>query len=128
MRQIYTSPRIENVERVVALMAEHGIQTSVSNRRSYQGADWKRFSYAMPANRDSWPQISVVRAEDQTAARRLLREAGIEPATRFAEELAAARSAGDVRAHRRASARAKLILLALIVGVSLLILLSQFQH
>lgn len=128
MRQIYTSPRMENVERVVALMAQHGIQTSVSNRRAYQGADWKRFSYATPGDRDSWPQISVVRAEDQTAARRLLREAGIEPATRFAEELAAARSAGDVNAHRRASMRVKLVVLALIVGVSLLIVLSQLQH
>lgn len=127
MRQIYTSPRIENVERVVALMAQHGIQTSVSNRRSYQGADWKRFSYATPADRDSWPQISVVRSEDQTAARRLLREAGIEPATRFADELAAARAAGDVTAHRRASMRAKLVLLALIVGVSVLIVLSQLR-
>ncbi len=121
MRQIYSSPRIENVERVVALMAANGIETSVQNRRGYQGADWRRFSYARPAGRESWPQVSIVRAEDQTLARRLLREAGIEPATRFADELAAARSAGDTRGYERASSRVRLVLLALIVGVMLLI-------
>ena len=96
MRQIYTSPRMENIQRVVALMAERGIQTSIANRRAYQGSDWKRFSYSAKGDRDSWPQVCVVRSEDQTAARRILREAGLEPATRFADELAAARAAGDL--------------------------------
>lgn len=73
MRQIYTSPRMENIERVVALMAEKGIQTSIANRRSYQGADWKRFSYSARGDRDSWPQVWVVRSEDQTPARRRVR-------------------------------------------------------
>ena len=121
MRQIYTSPRMENIDRVVALMAEHGIQTSVGNRRGYQGADWKRFSYTARADRDSWPNVSVVRAQDQTLARKLLREAGIEPATRFADELAAARGVGDPVQHRRASARIKLVVLALICGTCILI-------
>ena len=83
MRQIYTSPRMANIERVVALLAEHGIQTSIGNRRAYQGADWKRFSYTAKGDRDSWPQVMVTRADDQPLARRLLREAGLEPATRF---------------------------------------------
>lgn len=124
MREIYTSPRMQNVERVVALMAEHGIRTSIANRRTYAGANWKRFSYTAPADRDSWPQVCIVRAEDQTLARRILRDAGIEPATRFAEELAASRQAGSTTGHRRASMRAKLLVLALIVGVAILIALS----
>ncbi|KAB2899706.1 MAG: hypothetical protein DWB45_05590 [Xanthomonadales bacterium] len=125
MRQIYTSPRMENIDRVVALMAEHGIQTSVGNRRGYQGADWKRFSYTARADRDSWPNVSVVRAQDQTLARKLLREAGIEPATRFADELAAARGVGDPSTHRRASSRIKLVVLALICGICILIALQM---
>ena len=125
MRQIYTSPRMENVNRVVALMAERGIQTSISNRRAYQGADWKKFSYTAKGDRDSWPQVSVVRSEDQTEARRILRDAGLEPATRFADELAASRSAGDTSTHKRVSMRIKLIVLALIGGVAVLIALTQ---
>lgn len=122
MRQIYTSPRMENIQRVVALMAEQGIETTINNRRAYQGADWKKFSYTARGDRDSWPQISVVRSEDQTRARQILREAGIEPATRFAEELAAARGVGDTTAHRRASMRVKLVVLALITGIVMLAL------
>lgn len=128
MRQIYTSPRMENIQRVVALMAERGIQTSIANRRAYQGSDWKRFSYSAKGDRDSWPQVCVVRSEDQTAARRILREAGLEPATRFADELAAARAAGDTSGHRRTSLRIKLVLLALIAGVAALIALTQLSH
>jgi hypothetical protein len=119
---------MENIERVVALMAQHGIQTSISNRRAYQGADWKRFSYTAKGDRDAWPQVSVVRSEDQTRARQVLRDAGLEPATRFADELAASRGAGDVSNHRRASRRVKLVVLALIVGVAILIALTQLSH
>jgi hypothetical protein len=128
MRQIYTSPRMENIQRVVALMAEQGIETSITNRRAYQGADWKRFSYTEKGDRDAWPQISVVRSEDQTRARQILRDAGLEPATRFAEELAASRGVGDVRRHRHASRQVKLVVLALIVGVAILIAVTQFSR
>lgn len=128
MRQIYTSPRMENIQRVVALMAEQGIQTSVSNRRAYQGADWKRFSYTEKRDRDAWPQVSVVRSEDQTRARQILRDAGLEPATRFADELAASRGVGDITRHRHASRQVKLVVLALIVGVAILIAVTQFSH
>lgn len=128
MRQIYTSPRMENIERVVALMAEHGIQTSIGNRRAYQGADWKRFSYTERGDRDRWPYVSVVRSEDQTLARKLLREAGIEPATRFADELAAARSAGDPTTHKRTSMRIKLVVLALICGICMLIAMKLLGY
>lgn len=123
MRQIYTSPRMANIERVVALLAKHGIQTSIGNRRAYQGSDWKRFSYTAKGDRDAWPQVMVVRADDQPLARKVLREAGLEPATRFADDLAAARGVGDVAHHSRASMRVKLVVLALIAGVSVLIAL-----
>jgi hypothetical protein len=125
MRQIYTSPRLENVERVVALMDEHGIETSMTNRRAWQRDAWKRFSYTRPAAQESWPQVWVVRSADQARARELLRSAGLEPATRFAEELAASRRAGDERSGRAISARIKMILLALIAVVIGLIVLNR---
>ncbi len=128
MRQIYTSPRTANIERVVALMAEHGIQTTISNRRAYQGSDWKRFSYTERGDRESWPQVWVVRSEDQTRARQVLRDAGLEPATRFADELAAARGAGDTSQHRRVSMRIKLVVFALIAGVIALIALTEISR
>ena len=80
------------------------------------------------ADRDTWPQVSVVRSEDQTLARKVLRDAGLEPATRFADELAAARGVGSQAQHGRASLRVKLVLLALIAGVSVLIALTILRH
>ncbi len=128
MRQIYTSPRSANIERVVALMAENGIQTTISNRRAYQGSDWKRFSYTARGDRESWPQVWVVRSEDQTRARQVLRDAGLEPATRFADELAAARGSGDTSQHKRVSLRIKLVVFALIAGVIALIALTELSR
>jgi len=128
MRQIYTSPRNANIERVVALMAENGIQTTISNRRAYQGSDWKRFSYTARGDRESWPQVWVVRSEDQTRARQVLRDAGLEPATRFADELAAARAVGDTSQHKRVSLRIKLVVFGLIAGVIALIALTKISR
>ena len=127
MRQIYTSPRVENVERVVTMLREAGIETSVTNRRSWGGHEYKRASYSSPPERESWPQVWIVRAEDQPRARALLREAGIEPATRFAEELAQSRGqTTDVIAKKRNAIvwRVRLFLLAVI---ALLILLNAIN-
>jgi len=91
MRRIYSSPRIENVERLVAVMAEHGIATRVTNKRAYDSKSYKQFSYARPGHSDDWPAVWVKHASDHTRARQLMREIGIEPVTRYAEELAAYR-------------------------------------
>lgn len=99
MRRIYSSPRIENIERLVAVMAEHGIATRVTNRRAYDRKSYKRFSYARPGHSDDWPAVWVKFANDHTRARKLMRDIGIEPVTRYADELAAhrARKAGGGR-------------------------------
>jgi len=123
MRQIYTSPRVENVDRVVALLDEAGIQTSVTNRRSYAGHDYKRPSYATPSERDSWPQVWIVRAEDQPRARALMREVGIEPPTRFAEDLALSRTPVDDKAARRSKIAWRIRLL-LLGAITVLIVLN----
>ncbi|MGB0133044.1 hypothetical protein [Dokdonella sp.] len=127
MRQIYTSPRHENVDRVVALLKEAGIETTIRNRRDWQGGEWKRFSYTERGESESWAQVWVTDSNDQSRAREILRDAGLEPATRFADELAAARTPNDPRRHKASSMRARMILLALIGGVILLIASSYLM-
>jgi hypothetical protein len=95
---------VENVERVVALLAEAGIDTTVTNRRAYAGHDYKGPSYTARADPSAWPQVWVVNAEDQPRARALLREIGVEPATRFADELERSRAAPSTDDKRRALA------------------------
>jgi hypothetical protein len=121
MRQIYTSPRVENVERVVAMLGEAGIATSVTNRRSWAGHDFRRPSYSARQDSAEWPQVWVVHAEDQPRARALLREAGVEPATRHAEELARSRQSAAAPGRRRSLAiYLRLTLLAVIAILVLL--------
>ena len=117
MRQIYTSARIENVERVVALLADAGIQTSVTNRRAYAGHDFKGPSYASRPDPSTWPQVWVVNAEDQPRARALLREIGVEPATRFADDLQRSRTAPTPEGQRNALAWKLRIALLGAIGV-----------
>ena len=120
MRQIYTSPRVENVERVVALLAEAGIQTSVTNRSNYAGHDYKGPSYTARPDPSSWPQVWVVNAEDQPRARAMLREIGIEPAVRFADELERSRSSNREEKRNSVVWKFRLVLLA---AIGLLIVL-----
>lgn len=114
-----------NIERVVALMNENGIATSMVNRRAWQRDEWKRFSYTKPAAQDTWPQIWVVHSNDQTRARQLLRDAGLEPPVRYAEELADYRRP-ETRS-RALAVRIKTALLAVIAVVIGLIAYSRFS-
>jgi hypothetical protein len=113
---------VENIDRVVAMLHEAGIETSVTNRKAWAGHDYKRASYASPPERESWPQVWIVKAEDQPRARALLRDAGIAPATRFAEDLELARNGPAVAAKKRNAIawRIRLFLLATIVILILL--------
>ena len=108
MRLIYTSPRAENIDRVVALLAEHDIESSVTNRSRYNRPSYDRFSYSQQFDdRDRWPQVWVTRADDFTRARVLLRELGIEPVIRHGEELAEARNPSPTTKRKSAVARAR---------------------
>lgn len=93
MRPLYSSPRQENIDRVVAMLAEHGIESTVTGRSNWNRPSYQRFSYSQRNdNRESWPQVWVNRADDYTRSRALMRELGIEPLVRHGEELALARN------------------------------------
>jgi hypothetical protein len=124
MRQIYTSPRVENVERIVTLLGEQGIETRVTNHRSWAGRDYKRSSYTARTDSSEWPQVWIVKAEDQPKARALLREAGIAPAVRFSDELERSRATRGDHARNALGMYIRLGLLGVIV---ILILLHAFN-
>ncbi len=117
MRQIYTSPRQENIDRVVALMAENGIKASVSNRSNYNRPTWQRFSYSQKQDdRSRWAQVWINHADDYTRARELLLGIGIEPVIRYGEELAAARNPTPEMRRARTVNRVRRIVLLLILA------------
>ncbi len=124
MRQIYTSPRNESIDRVVALMAEHGIEATVANRSNYNRPTWQRFSYSQRNDdRGSWAQVWITNAGDYTKARTLLRDIGIEPVIRHGEELAAARNpTPEMRREHTVTRVRRIVLLLVLAGFAMVAL------
>lgn len=133
MRQVFTSPRLENAERVAQLLRDAGIVVKLQHGRSYRGALRGDFTYRDQARSESQPAVWVVRSEDQPKARALLREQGLLDSTRSdtgyrlpafrSEEAAAPDDPG-----RRRAFRLKLGLLLVIVLVIGLAFFSQLRN
>ncbi|RDI97955.1 hypothetical protein DVT68_12735 [Dyella solisilvae] len=124
MRQLYTSPRQENIDRVAALLAEHGIECSIENRSNYRRPSYQRFSYSQRnENRDNWAQVWVTRADDYTQARALLKELGIEPVIRHGEELALARNPTAESRRQSVATRARRIVMLAVAGAFVVLML-----
>ncbi len=77
MRQVFSSPRLENVEAVAAMLREHDIEIRISNGRSYRSAIRGNFSYRDTAAAAPTPAVWVLRADQQPLARQVLRDAGL---------------------------------------------------
>jgi hypothetical protein len=80
MRQVFSSARLENVERVAQLLRDADIEVRLTQGRSYKGNRRGAFSYREQSGPQ--PAVWVVKSEDQVRARELLREAGLIDSTR----------------------------------------------
>jgi broad specificity phosphatase PhoE len=124
MRQLYTSPRQENIDRVTALLGEKGIECTVLNRSSWNKPTYQRFSYSQrQEDRDSWPQVWVNKADDYTEARTVLKELGIEPVVRHGEELALARNPTPELRRKSVATRFRRIVMLAVAGAILVLML-----
>ncbi len=82
MRQIFASPRLDNVDRVVALLRIGGVEPIVSNRKKWsEGWDRNHMPYSDRQTKKDWPQVWV-RPADVVRAREILRDANLVPTTR----------------------------------------------
>jgi hypothetical protein len=128
MRQVFTSPRLENVEAVAELLRAEGIEVRISNDRSYRGNRRRNFSYRDPGEgAGPQPAVWIVNADDQPRGRQLLRDAGLIESSRGGESSylpLPALDGGGARtgeAGKRGRMRIRLVLLGLIGIVGLLI-------
>lgn len=80
MRQIYQSPRLENVERVAEMLREAGIDTWISGGRSYKGNRRRTFSFKESAQEAAG--VWIVKAEDLSRATEIMRSTGMLASTR----------------------------------------------
>ena len=79
MRQVFTSPRLENVEGVAQMLRDAGIGIKVTDSRSYKQVSRREFSYvpSQQTKQGAQPAVWVVNAEDYKRARDLLVEGGL---------------------------------------------------
>ncbi len=127
MRQVFSSPRLENVEQVARLLEDAGIETRITDGRSYKGSRRRNFSYGA-ADADAKPAVWVVRSEDQVRARTLLRDAGLIDSTRPTDSYLAptfrteAPTATRKTGVQSRAARIKLVLLGgIAIGVAFMV-------
>lgn len=122
MRQVFTSPRLENVEAVADLLRAEGIEVRITEGRSYRGNRRSSFSYREREDTGPQPAVWIVRAEDQPRGRALLRDAGLLESSRGEGSYLPLSSVHDAKAGATAgkaprTMRIKLGLLALIAIV-----------
>ncbi len=124
MRQVFTSPRLENVEAVDRMLSQAGIATRVTQRRSYKEGSLRRnFSYREGGNPDPDPAVWVLQAEDLVRARELLRQGGLLDSTRPDSYLPQPPNAQPKR-RRSGPAMAMRIRMVLLGLIGLILLLS----
>jgi hypothetical protein len=83
MRQVFTSTRLENVEGVAKMLGEHGIETKITQGRTWKGNSRREFSYTAKNHDPSQqPALWVIKPDDFKLARELLHDGGLLEATR----------------------------------------------
>lgn len=131
MRQVFSSPRLENVERVAQMLEDAGIETRVTHGRSYKGTRRGEFSYRDHARESPMPAVWIVKSDDQIRGREILRDAGLIETTRTGSDSFLPASMHRREQEKKADAgsrrafRLKLGLLAVIVVVIVLAFVTQ---
>jgi hypothetical protein len=78
MRQMFTSPRLENVEAVAKLFTEAGIDNKISEGRGYKKVSRREFSYVRKKDDTSnQPAVWVIKSDDYKRAREMLLGMGL---------------------------------------------------
>lgn len=118
MRQVFTSTRLENVEGVAKMLGEHGIETKITQGRSWKGNSRREFSYtAKNHDASQQPAVWVLRPDDFKRARELLHDGGLLESSRetsyLPEPLQFREKAGDP------ARRVSRLRMALLAGVAI---------
>jgi hypothetical protein len=129
MRQVFSSPRLENAEAVADLLRAEDIEVRITNGRGYRSGIRGNFSYRDNSQAGPPPAVWVLRADQQPRARELLRDAGLLQSGRSPDDsflppnLQFGRDNISV-VEKRQRSRLRYILLAAIAAMAGLVLVS----
>lgn len=121
MRLMFSSARLENVERVDALFQKAGIATKVIGGRSYKGHSRRGFSYNDSASVQSEnpPQLWVLHADDYRRAREILLQEGLLEVTAEGTAVPSFRASTpkpEIKAENRIM-KTRIALMVLVIGL-----------
>lgn len=77
VRIIYSTPRLENAERVASLLEADGVATRLLYGPRFRRNTWRGADYGQPRNPGDWPRVLVLNNGDLPKARAVLRQAGL---------------------------------------------------
>lgn len=77
MRVVYSTPRLENAERVAQLLENEGIQVRLLFGPHYKRNSWRGANYRQQQNPGDWPRVLVLNNGDMPQARAALRAVGL---------------------------------------------------
>ena len=127
MRQVFTSLRLENVEAVAQLLRDADIEVRITNGRSYKGKMRSRASYSD----DSAPKpaVWVVRSEDHTRARAILRDRGLLESTRPSDSFLPLSFRTEEMRYEKSPAQKRMFRFKLILlgGMAVIIVLAMLR-
>lgn len=131
MRQVFTSPRLENVEKVAELLEEHDIEVRITDGRSFRGGRRRGFSYRERGDDNPKPAVWVIRSDDHPKARAVLREIGLLESGRASNSylpetvLTRDRDSAEARSRKRAFRIRAGLLIAIALSVGLGVFLRE---
>jgi hypothetical protein len=130
MRQIFTSPRLDNVQTVETLLRDAGIETRVTDGRSWNRATKRDFSYTDKSGGYKWPALWVVKADDYGAARQLLRDHGVilENTRGDTSSFLPSGTSLPVTKQPRSIGRVRIVLFAIVLAGSALVAIRLFGN
>ena len=118
MRQMYTSARLANVEGVAQLLNDAGIETKITQGRSYKSVSRREFSFRdKPADAASQPAVWVIKPEDYFQARQILHDAGLldgKATDSYLPDVLKFRDASAIADPQKRISRLRLLLLAIV--------------
>lgn len=82
MQIIYSTPRLENAERIASLLEAGGVAVRLLYGPHFRRNTWKGANYPSTET-GKWPRVMVLNNGDMPRGREILREAGILPPTAF---------------------------------------------
>lgn len=126
MRQVFSSPRLENVEGIAKMLRDDGIEVRITHGRSFKGTIRGDFSYREGMRAGPQPAVWVLKSEDQPRARELLRSAGLFESTRTPGDSFLAPTVHDIAADkvRTPQQRAFRIKIALLLAIGIATVLT----